>query len=410
MYKGLFTKIFFLTILAAFFPPPIAILACPNNGYLFSEDRLGVLQFGINDGLNNTEIFRYASRAQQGMAHIRYKGQDSLFITVRASKSSGSDKGQACRITQFNFRPDGTLDLLPFCFSQVLPIGHGQCFGARVDNGELYFYCQSRYEQDAARRYKGVTRVHWRGAETGPDDVTEIPLLPQDGELSCYGFLTPTVSTDGRYLATLCSVKGGGHACLVWLMVDLKPFAQPVYVFPIANGIAKGQAWQGLCADSRRIYFVHGPVSSLRRHAIAIYDYKGNLVRDFLIQDEKAAFGGEAGIKSWPNGVPWHIELEGIAIRGEDLLVTGVCTVSPAGDVVSWKGKNYVCFTSTDGNQQPNNLKYWLPTTREAVDGDFTLGRPYRSGTEKEGTGRRYLDKYKFLYRITGAARMGAGR
>ncbi len=376
-----------------------------SNAAAFREERLGTLEFGLNDGLRNTEIFRYASRAPQGMAYVRHNGRESLFITVSASNASGPDKGQACRITQFAFRPDGSLDTRPVCFTKVLPIGHGQGMGAVMENGHLFFYCMSRYEDDPARRYKGVSRIRWRGADTGPEDVEEIPLLPNRGELAHYSFLTPNVSTDGRHLVTLCNVKGGGHACLIWKMQDVKPFARPARVFSIQDGIAKAQGWQGLCADSRRIYFVHGGISSLRRHAVAIYDYHGHMVRDFLIQDEKAAFGGEEGIKTWQQGVPWNIELEGIAIRGHDLLITGICTVSAAGDIVRWKGANYVCFKSTDGTKWPNNLRYWLPTSRKATVGEFKSGVAYRGGAQKEGSGRRYLNKYKYVYRLVGAAR-----
>lgn len=371
----------------------------------FVEERLGTLQFGLNDGLRNTEIFRYASRAQQGMAYASYKGRDSLFITVRGSRASGPDKGQACRITQFDFRPDGSLDTRPVCFSKVLPIGHGQGFGAVVEHGQLFFYCMSHYTDDAATRYKAVSRVRWRGAATGPEDVEEIPLLPTSGDLSRYGFLTPTVSADGKYLIALCVVKGGGRACLIWKMAGLHPYAKPVRIFPVVNGIAKGQTWQGLCADSRSIHFVHAPVNSLKRHAIATYDYTGRLLREFLIQDEKAAFGGEKGIRNWPHGVPWNIELEGIVIRGEDLLVTGVCTVALEGDIVRWKGINFVCLVSTDGTQTPDNRKHWQPTARAPTVGEFRLGALYRGGVEKEGSGRRVLNKYKYVYRIVGAAR-----
>ena len=202
----------------------------------FREQRLGTLEFGVNDGQRNTEIFRYASRAQQGMAYVRHQGHESLFISVRGSKASGPDKGQACRITRFDFRPDGSLDTCPVEFSKVLPIGHGQGFGAVIENGQLFFYCMSHYTEDDALRFKGVSRVRWRGAATGSSDVEEIPLLPATGDLSRYKFLTPTVSTDGKHLIALCSVKGERmHACLIGRMADLRPYATPIRIFPISS-------------------------------------------------------------------------------------------------------------------------------------------------------------------------------
>ena len=368
----------------------------------FHEERMGTLQFGMDNGVTNTEIFPQATYAQQGIAYVKFKGKESLFITVRAAKKSRPDKGQVCRIVQFDFNPDGSLNLKPVCFTKLLPIGHGQGFGAIIKNNELYFYCQSHYIDDKKYRYKAVSRVRWRGADTNESDIEEIPLLPPTGDLSRYGFLTPNISTDGKYLVTLCSVKKGVKACVIWKMDDLKPYAEPFKIFPIKNGLANDSIWQGLCADDRHIYFVHGGIYAVGNHVIAIYDYDGNLIKEFLIEDEKSIFFEKSKIKTSSKFIPWNVELEGIAIRGKDLLITGVCTLSKYGDIVSWEDKNYACFKTTDGNILPNDSKYWIQTSLPANKGEFSSGVIYKSG-RIAGDKQLFVSKYKYMYKIKNA-------
>ncbi|MBQ7618021.1 MAG: hypothetical protein IJS50_04025, partial [Desulfovibrio sp.] len=280
------------------------------RGAKLVEERVCTLNFGLNNGVTNTEIFKYSGRAQQGMAYVNYQGQESLFITVRSDRNDSPSKGQACSITQFNF-VNGKLDPNPVVFTKVLPIGHGQGFGAMIRNGELYFICQSAYTSDKSTIYRSVSVVHWRGAKTSAKDVVEIPILPSTGHLARYNFITPNISSDGKYLVALCNDrKTKGSACLIFDLASLAPYPKPLHIFPISSKHAKGRGWQGLCADERYIYFVYGPIHSLAPHIVTIYNYQGEQINDFLIQDEKAAYGYEQGIINSPEGVPWNIELE----------------------------------------------------------------------------------------------------
>ena len=365
------------------------------------ETRIGILNLGLNDGIKNTELFPLATRAQQGLAYIKYKGKESLFITVRCDVSNSPSQGQACRIVQFNFDRDGRLDCNPVAYSKILPVGHGQGFGAIVKNGELYFYCQSRYDQLKENRYRGVSQIHWRGNDTDAKDVKQIPLLPNSAFFSKFSFLTPSVSTDGKYLVALCKDKMSGHSCLVYQFNKLSNYVEPINIFPVSAKLGNDTGWQGICADEKYIYCLYGGIYALDPHIIVVYDYKGKKIKEYEIQDEKKYYGGTSGILKYSYGTPWNIELEGIAKRGNELYITGVCTIGFDGEVVSWNNKNYICLATTDGTQTPKEKKYWMLTEKPAKSGRFEPGRKYYSGKDILRTNQKYVSRYKYMYKLT---------
>lgn len=362
-----------------------------------TEIRIGELGIGVNNGITNTEIFKRAGNAQQGMAYARYKGKEHLFITVRASSKKNAVKGQENRIVQFDFDSKGNLNLKPVLFTKLLPIGHGQGFGAVVENGELYFYCQSRYDPSAKNQYRGVSKVRWRGKDTKDSDIEEIPLWP-DG--SFYKALTPNVSTDGKHLVVLCRGGDKRFHCLIYDLRTLKPYAKPLREFPVETHLADGKSWQGLCADGTHIYFIYGGVYALNPHIVAIYDYKGRRIKEFYTENEKIRFGGSKGLLHYTPGTPWNIELEGIILRQGALYITGICTVAFDGDIVTWKGKNYVCLNTTSGQEAPDNISFWMLTGKKATAGAFMRGKRYQSGKERQASGQKFLQRYKYLYKI----------
>ena len=384
------------------FTSTLLILACLMlSTHIFGnpiEQRIGELKIGVNNGITNTEIFKYANSAQQGMAYASYQGQEHLFVTVRASSKKNAVKGQEARIVQFDFDSAGNVNLTPVLFTKLLPLGHGQGFGARIEHGELYFYCQSAYDPTAKTQYRGVSRVHWRGKSTGESDIEVIPLWPDDGS---YAFLTPNVSTDGKHLVVLCRGRDRRFHCLVYDLSALRPYARPLLEFPVETDLAGGKSWQGLCADDKHIYFIYGGIYALQPHIIAIYDYRGQRIKEFYTENEKAVFGGQKGLLQYPHGTPWNIELEGVVLRQGALYITGICTVAFDGDIVSWKGKNYVCLQTTTGKELPDNVKFWMLTEKEATSGTFIPGNIYLSGKDRRTDKQKFVDRYKYLYKIT---------
>ena len=360
------------------------------------EKRIGVLDLGVNNGRVNTEIFKYSDRTQQGSAYVEFNGQRSLFIAVRCGNKKGEAKGQEGRIVQFVFK-NGYLNSVPVCFSEVLPIGHCQGFGSFIKDGELYFVCQSKFDRDVKHSYRGVSIVHWRGSATNKNDVEQIMLLDDN---SPFSFITPTLSPDGRYLICLCKNSSGGYSCLMYDMPSLTQYAKPIKIFDIKSRVTKDNSWQAVCADERFIYFLNGPIYSVKPHVLSRYSYDGFLVSEYLLQNEKSIYGGDRGLMYFREGVPWNIEPETITKVGNSIYLTGICTVYFYGDIVSWNNRSYTCIKNTDGTQKPNDLKFWFPTTFRPTKGEFKEGCKYTSGKDLLNNGYNFYNRYKYVYEL----------
>lgn len=383
----------FLLMMGMYILSVHSVLAQPR------EIRIGELQLGLNNGIKNTEIFKHASRTQQGLSYAKYKWQESLFLTVLADSKKSPSQGQACRIVQFNFDKKGNVNLYPAVFTKVLPIGHGQGFGANIESGILYFYCQSHYDPNSKNNYLAISKVKWRGKDTNESDIQEIPLLHDS---RAFKFLTPSISTDGKHLVVLANGSDKRYHCLIYDLPTLKPYATPLRTFPIETKFSKKRAWQGLCASDKYIYFIYGGAYSLEPHVLSVYDYQGRKVQEYLLENEKKLFGGTEGLLTYQHGTPWNIELEGIALRNKELYITGICTVSLDGDIVTWKGKNYVCLKTTQGTQNPSDRQYWMRTNKPATRDAYQDGVRYLSGKELQRAKKYFVARYKYLYKITG--------
>ena len=362
------------------------------------EQKLGEPFFGVNNGVTNTEIYAYASRGIQGTAYVKQGNNEYLFISQTATPSNGSDAGNSCRITQFAINSDGTIQPQHITFSDILPIGHGQGMGVTIENGEIYLWCQSAYDENASKQYRGITKIHWRGNLTTASDVQEIPLIPNTGVYSNYQGLTPAVSTDGKYL--ISHVSGArDYMCLIWEIEGLTAYATPIKQFIIPQNQGIGTV-QGKCADTNYIYFLVSTGGLYDYQAIFIYDYSGNLIKTKYIGCEKALKGGINAIVNDTTGL-WHIfENEGIYCRGGDICVTGYAVEQPFGDIVELDGVNYACIRNADGTQIYDRLKF-QPTSKTATVA-YATNTQYESGMSKAiNSGQKYwLKNYKYVYSI----------
>ncbi|MBQ0114184.1 MAG: tail fiber domain-containing protein [Bacteroidales bacterium] len=362
------------------------------------EHKLGEPFFGVNDGVTNTEIYTYASRGIQGAAYVKQGNNEYLFISQTATPSSGSDAGNSCRITQFAINSDGTIRPQYIAFSGILPIGHGQGMGVTIENGEIYLWCQSAYNASLSRQYRGVTKIHWRGSLTTASDVQEIPLIPDTGVYSNYIGLTPTVSTDGKYL--IAHVSGArDYMCLIWEIEGLTAYSKPIkqFIVPQNQGI---NTVQGKCADTNYIYFLVSTGNLYDYQAIFIYDYSGNLIKTKYIGCEKAIKGGIDSIINDTTGL-WHIfENEGIYCRGGDICVVGYAVEQPFGDIVELDGINYACIRDANGTSI-NDKHYFQPTSKTATM-TYSPNTAYKSGITKAYNNKQpfYVNDYKYVYSI----------
>lgn len=362
------------------------------------EQKLGEPFFGVNNGVTNTEIYNFASRGIQGAAYVKQGDNEYLFISQTATPTTGSDAGNSCRITQFAINSDGTIQPQHIAFSDILPIGHGQGMGVTIENGEIYLWCQSAYDENASKQYQGVTKIHWRGSSTTASDVQEIPLIPNTGVYSIYQGLTPTVSTDGKYLVTHAS-GARDYMCLIWEMDGLSAYATPIKQFIIPQVQDRGVV-QGKCADTNYIYFLVSAGSLYSYQAIFVYDYSGNLIKRKYIGCEKALKGGIDAIINDTTGL-WHIfEDEGIYCRNGDICVTGHAIEQPFGDIVELNGVNYACIRDADGSQIFDPLKF-QPTVETATMA-YAPSTSYESGITKARNNSQpyYLNNYKYVYSI----------
>lgn len=368
------------------------------NSPVVCERRLGTPFFGVNQGEQNTEIYPYSSRGIQGATSVRLNGQEYLFIAQTASSSTDADKGNSCRITQFLINEDGTIVSSPIAFSGILPIGHGQGMGATIEDGEIYLWSMSSYKDEESRQYLGVSKTHWRGSFTISSDVTEIPLLPDEGLLSPLSSITPTVSVDGKYL--IAHVGGPTlRQCLIWELNNLSEYSKPTAQFAI-EAIPFSSTVQGICADSKFIYFVVSSGNIFSPQAILVHDYSGNRIAEHYISTELGAIGGCDHVINDESGLTYIIELEAIYCRGDELCVTGHFIKQPFGDVVSYDGQNYACIRDATGSELFNPQKF--QPTSHAHTKEFAKDTSYTSGLNQAisaGT-TRYIENYKFVYGI----------
>jgi hypothetical protein len=362
------------------------------------EHKLGEPFFGVNDGVNNTEIYTYASRGIQGAAYVKQGDNEYLFISQTATPSNGSDAGNSCRITQFAINSDGTIQPQHIAFSHILPIGHGQGMGVTIESGEIYLWCQSAYDENASKQYRGVTKIHWRGSSTTASDVQEIPLIPNTGVYSNYQGLTPAVSTDGKYL--ISHVSGArDYMCLIWKIEGITAYSKPIKQFIIPQNQGIGTV-QGKCADTNYIYFLASTGGLYDYQAIFIYDYSGNLIKTKYIGCEKALKGGIDAIVNDTTGLWYIFENEGIYCRNGDICVAGYAVEQPFGDIVELDGVNYACIRNADGTQIYDRLKF-QPTSKTATVA-YATNTQYESGMSKAiNSGQKYwLKNYKYVYSI----------
>ena len=382
----------FLFVFCIFLSSTFVCIAGERGKINYEEERLGIFALGMNNGILNTELFPNASRAQQAMAIARYEGRTSLFLTVRTGNANDPDHGQSCQIVQFLEEGRGKFSQYPHSITEQLPIGHGQGLGVFYKDDQLYFVSMSSYTDDVKKRYKGISLIHYKGSKTTKKDVKEIQLLPDSAS---YTNLTPTISTDGKHLIVLAKIQKR-HACLVWPIKVLEKPCSPLCIFILNNDISQGNAWQGLCADDKAIYFIHGGTYAAKRHTLAKYSYTGERIDEKILYNEKLRYKQNDGIVRYTNGIPWNIELEGIAIYKKHLYYTGLCTIFPFGDIVRYNGKNYACIKNTDGTQVPDNQKYFIQTEKLS-NVEYSEGQKYKNGLQ---TDQKFYKKYKYLYRM----------
>lgn len=365
--------------------------------------------FGFNNvgtGVDN-RIFTNANWNVQGLAYLNVNGQEKVYVMNQVD-GDGSWETQRCRIVEFNLAEDGS-EVNHVCYSDVLNIGH-QSLSAILENGEIYLYTT----QPAIAPYtglnvgKGVGKIHWKGAETTQSDVTSYPLFGLQGSghvFQEYLYGTPVISTDGKYIVVSTSTGRADETAkdmLVYDREELENSADPTTVMPIslfksANSNSLNNAsdetalyCQGLACDGKYIYMLRGYLDVFGTHIIQIYDIMGNLIRALSVDDVRAYYGRDNLLNHPTLGTPCSFEPEGLALRGNDLLIIlhdkwrysadNVIGSATTSDIVTWEGYNWVCITANTG-KSPTEGYYWARTNKPATKGTWNSTTAYVVGS-----------------------------
>lgn len=354
--------------------------------------------------VTGTPIFpSAATRAQQGGAYcMTPDGIEHYFVAFRTASNTGSTGGNACRIAEYRFNTDGTLNPEVVQFTAELPIGHGQGLGVTVEDGEVYLWANDAYLTSDTVHRRGVSKTHWRGASTAESDITYLKLLADDDPMQ---ISTPTISADGRYLICLCT-SPEGFRILGWTLAGLTELSEPEINFAAASP-AYHSFLQGICADSHFIYAVSGSGALTLPNGVLVFDYQGNFVKVIYAATDTHVYGGFDGIVNRTENLVYSCELEHLIIHGGDLLIGGIISERDYGAIVSDGDYRYAAVVSNDTDDEGTEIvageyldsDYWQPTALAATAGEFSKGETYTLGAV---TLRR-----KFLYRLgasTGSA------
>lgn len=411
------------------------------NGYFLHQGKLtNVTGSGVVSGAyyqkhlcdlqildaNGTRVFEHSTYAAQGIAYLNVDGVEKIYMSVRTYGVELPYAYQKCRIAEYTLDAEGG-ELSLVAVTPELPIGHGQGLGAQVVGGEVYLYSMetgvpARYKASGENFGKGLTRIRYRGSATTSSDVTSYRLAPfvkatkDFDNLASIRMLTPTLSPDGKKLVGLC----GNRRVYVWDLEGIlkcskadsdytwsdagtgesetnpddpyQPAAnridatsvKPDFEFAIDVQNTAGQ--QGIACDDRYIYVSSGQGNPALATAVDVYDWSGAYVKTLwhggarALHSTTQLFGLDSAL-----GVLTTNENEGLFVRGDDLCCLMMSRWRPAGDVVTYAGKNYVCLKSCKG-QYPTTFAdgYWAPTYLSANKGAWNPNSDYAGADQTQ--------------------------
>lgn len=283
--------------------------------------------------------------------------------------NSGGQK----RIAEFPYSGDGSITVSTVYSQQLTTLGH-QSLSALIEGGQQYLYSSSSSG-------RGVTKIHWRGAETADEDVQKFELFGEAGaghKFENYRVSTVAVSTDRRLLLVIATrVRSKGK---YWLLVydrkEVESARNSLTIEPLRNAMLPGIGdsrsgySQGLASDGVHIYQFSGGPYPFHPHVLRKFDIDGNLLSSSYVDDVRGLYT-RAQLLGHPKlGMPRIMEPEGLALRGNALLLYVNDTWRSYGDIVSFEGKNYACRVNNTG-KPPLDPEFWTPTSRAATIGPW---------------------------------------
>ncbi len=354
-----------------------------------AQKKLQELGLGFDNGVANTEIFTGAGSATQGLAYAVVDGVEKIYVTSRCAGAS-YDTNERCRIVEFSLTNDGST-IGHVSYSAELNIGHGQDLSALVIGAEVYLWAPSATTVAATGAGKGVSKIHWRGAATTGADVTTYILCGASGsghrrEHLYHG--TPAVSSDGRYLVFIGenANQSDTHDVLIFDRVAVEtgdPLAvDPIYSWRLIEPSHNdGRILQGSACDGQYIYTLAGYYNAAAWHVVQKYDFQGNLIREIPVTTVRQEIGLDGLLNHATLGTPQLIEPEGLAIRGDELIVGMIDDWRAGADIVSYNGLNfaYINPTGSSSGVSPEQMRNWARTAK-AAGGAYSVATVYQNG------------------------------
>ena len=313
---------------------------------------------------------------------------------------------ESIRISQFPFQREATdnYDItntdnahIPEAYADLQGVGHGT--GCSVINleGERYIYTSvsvpkgTKPATDPVNYGTGFSKITWKGSQTTQEDVRHFYNLQDVREAEV------AVSQDGRYVIflsrnTLALEMFNNTTSSAWQIVvfdrkEVEASADPSSVKPlnkwdvshIDDETASAHA-SGICSDGRYVYIVFSGAQNIGERSIFVYSLSGQLVRTIPVTGF-ASIALEEYKKGKGGKVVTAIEVEGLALYGDALVMGNKMTVHTPGDIVSFKGRNFINLTGSKGIR-PYSWKDWARTEAKAFSGEYDHAKRYRVCTE----------------------------
>ena len=311
-----------------------------------------------------------------------------LFMTQHYD-SAGVDGAQRCLILQYDMS-DGT----PILIAQTAPlgIGHGQDIGVKYRNGNYTLYAGTA-PISAAKITSGICRIQWRGASTSAQDLTFIDLaekLPNTLGKS-YGSLNGGTTEDGEYFIALLYIAGSTQQDLFVVSTDdLDNFSnlasiKPKAAFPVPKlkSASDNNALQGVTGDDNVIALTHGAFRPNSQSCVQLINYQGETLGEYDVNGFKEPYQNNNVNNNVSNTVEYlyYTEQESAHIYNGELYIPFMITFRVGGDVVSRRGRNYLCVGSTSTTDPLGVSTNWVITNMPASKGEWISGSAYTSGS-----------------------------
>jgi hypothetical protein len=395
-------------------------LAYANFG---GSDKVYLLQPVAAAGSFNSTVVSAGSFATGTIYEIVSAGTTNFTLIGAANNDvgtrftatgAGTGTGSAAvvesqRIVEYSLADDGSV-VSNNVFTGVLNLGH-QGLSAFVDDGDLYLYTQYITQPTFRGNNggKGFAKILWDGASTS--SVTNYQLFGYDGsghKFEKFRGATPSVSTDGKYIVMSANNSPFGSIGddQVWFFVydraQVEALPNPLDAIPLHYGLLKFPEktqrtiyTQGVASDGKFIYVFRGFTTPRFNHVIQKFDFYGNLISEVSVDDARAQYGVSGLLDNPTLGFPTSFEPEGLAIKGDELLLLVMDYWRTGSDVVSYKGKRYAAIKN-NSNTAPDSFTgelSWTETKKSPGAAEWSPFTSYSSGTN-------FTQRNKLIYSI----------